>query len=346
MRVMKRAARLARIKELLEGRAGGYTTRELADLLEIHQRTIQRDLVDLQSELYVPLEETHGRWRVPKPERLQPLHLTLDEARALLVATRLFLRHSDHGDPDASGALTALARIMPQEVRRFVEAAAETIDRRQIDPDFARHISTVTRAWARRRVLRLSYRSAGKRRPAEVIVEPYFIEPSAAGYAVYLIAYSRTHRQIRTFKVERIVAAELLPEAFVLPDDFDIETLLKSAWGIVWGEGVHVRLRFSSEVAWRVKESRWHPTQQVVDLPDGGLELTMSVASMMELGRWVRSWGDKVEVLAPPDLRAELRQEALRLARLYSRPSKPQRRKASRKRQPQSPPDEQAALPA
>ncbi len=42
----------------------------------------------------------------------------------------------------------------------------------------------------------------------------------------------------------------------------------------------------------------------------------------MELGRWVRGWGDRVEVLEPASLREELRQEAVRLARQYSAPAK------------------------
>ena len=40
---------------------------------------------------------------------------------------------------------------------------------------------------------------------------------------------------------------------------------------------------------------------------------------MMEIGRWVRGWGDKVEVLAPLSLREELRDEAVRTARTVQR---------------------------
>lgn len=343
---MKRAARLTRLKELFENSARGFTTRELAETTGMHQRTLQRDIALLQSEMGVPLIEEHGRYSLPRPERLPPLRLNLQQARALLIAVRLFLRHSDHGDPDAAGALAQLARIMPEEVRGFVGAAAASIDHRGFSADFARNLQAVTQAWARRRVLRLSYRSAGKSRPAEVIVHPYFIEPSAAGYALYLIGWSRTHRQVRTFKIERIVSAEPMPESFELPDDFDIEQLLSSAWGIIWGEGVQVRLRFSRDVAWRVRESRWHPTQSLEDLADGGVEMRLTVASLMELGRWLRGWGDVVEVLEPASLREELRAEAVRLARLYSKPAKPAHRASKRASKPRAVPKEQGALPA
>jgi proteasome accessory factor B len=303
-------------------RHAGFTTTQLADATGMHVRSIQRDLITIQTEMGEPLMEDHGRWYLPRPERLPALELNLHEARALLIATRLFLRYSDESDPPAISAIEKLARILPPAVRTQVEAAAKSIERRTFDPAFSRNIATVTDAWARARVLRLSYRSAGRTRPREVIVQPYALEPSAAGFATYLIGYSETHASVRTFKIERIVSAEMLPRAFDLPESFDLDRLLSSAWGIIWGEGVQVQLRFTPDVAWRVRESNWHPSQQIELLPDGGCLLSISVASMMELGRWVRSWGDRVEVLAPASLREELRQEAVRLARQYSAPPK------------------------
>jgi len=324
----RRSVRLMQIKDLLKSRRAGFTVIELARQTGMHPRSIQRDLVVLQSEDGIVLTEDKGRYALSRPERLSPLDLSLQEARAILIATRLFLRHSDEGDPYAALALKKLAEIMPEGVRDQVRAAAESISQRKIDPVFSRNLGTITEAWARHRVLRLAYRSAGKSRSKEVIVEPYFLEPSAAGFATYLIGFSRTHDQVRTFKIERVVTAEKLPETFELPDGADIDSLLSSAWGIIFGEGCIVKLRFARDVTWRVKESRWHPSQEIEDLAGGGCILTVSVASLMEIGRWVRSWGDRVEVLAPPELREELRHEALRLARTYAAP--PTRAKKAR----------------
>jgi predicted DNA-binding transcriptional regulator YafY len=327
----RRSVRLNRIQEFLRAQPGGYTVRELARLTGVTPRSIQRDLLLLQSEAGVPLTESGRRYGVLEPERLSPMHLNLQEARALLLATRLFLRYSDEGDPFAASALRQLADVMPLPVRDQARAAAASLQRRPLDAEFSRHLGTITEAWARRRLLRMSYRSAGKLRAKEVIVEPYFLEPSAAGFSTYLIGYSRTHNAMRTFKVERIVSADMLPQAFDLPENLDVEELLSSAWGIIWGDGHLVKLRFTKDVAWRVKESRWHPTQTIEDTDDGGCILTLSIASLMEVGRWIRSWGDQVEVLAPIELREELRAEAIRLARLYAQPARlPSRRRVRR----------------
>ena len=317
MNPLRRSVRLIRLQELFQSRKAGWTTEELARATGVSQRSIQRDLLVLQWEEGLLLDEHDGRYSLQRQERLQPLELTLQEARAMLIATRLFMRYSDEQEPNATNALRKLAQIMPPAARAQVQAAADVLSNRPFDPDFTRNIATVTDAWARGRSLRLSYKSAGKSRPKEIVVDPYFLEPSAAGYSTYLIAYSRTHEQIRTFKVERIVSAEMLPQHFELPDGLEVDRLLSSAWGIIWGEGITVRLRFRADVSWRVKESRWHPSQSIEELPDGGCILSMSVASLMELGRWVRSWGDTVEVLEPQELRDVLRTEAQRLAKQY-----------------------------
>ena len=335
MTPQRRSVRLNRLQELFRGRKAGYTPHELARLTGVHVRTIQRDLLVLQSESGVPLTEEHGRYALLHDERLGPVSLNLQEARAILIATRLFLRHSDEGDPYAAAAIKRIAGIMPPGVREQVSAAGESLGTRPLDADFSRNLCAVTDAWSRRRVLRISYRSAGKSRSKEVIIDPYFLEPSAAGFATYVIGYSHTHGQVRTFKIERIVSADMLPQAFEMPADLSIDNLLGSAWGIIWGEGHVVKLRFAADVAWRVRESRWHPSQSLDEMDDGTCVLTITVASLMEIGRWVRSWGDRVEVLSPAALRDELRREAVALARTYAAPAKrarkPRPRRAARR---------------
>jgi predicted DNA-binding transcriptional regulator YafY len=56
-------------------------------------------------------------------------------------------------------------------------------------------------------------------------------------------------------------------------------------------------------VAHRVREAVWHRSQRVTELPDGRVELTVTVAGIVEIRPWILSWGDGVEVLEPPELR-------------------------------------------
>ena len=80
-----------------------------------------------------------------------------------------------------------------------------------------------------------------------------------------------------------------------------------------------MRLRFRAGTAAerRLRESTWHPTQEITDLPEGGCEWSAQVAEPQEMVPWVRGWGADVEVLEPEELRETIKHEAQRLARVY-----------------------------
>jgi proteasome accessory factor B len=81
---------------------------------------------------------------------------------------------------------------------------------------------------------------------------------------------------------------------------------------------VEVRLRFSPAAAPRVRESVWHHSQRLEDLPNGGCELSMHVGGIKEVRAWVLGWGADVEVLAPDALRDEVGDHARRMTAMYS----------------------------
>src|SRR4026208_1935585 len=101
MDAQTRSVRLTRLLELFRGSRTGYTVRELAQTTRMHVRSIQRDLKALQWEMNQPLIKKASRYVLEQAGHLGPINLTLHEARALLIATRLFLRYSDESDPHA-----------------------------------------------------------------------------------------------------------------------------------------------------------------------------------------------------------------------------------------------------
>src|SRR5690606_1435664 len=112
---------------------------------------------------------------------------------------------------------------------------------------------------------------------------PYFLEVSRSEPASYVIAFDDLRGALRTFKLERIVAAEALEGTYAIPESFDPYAHLAAAWGVMDDAEVEVRLRFTPAVASRVKESIWHHSQRVTDLPGGGCELLMRVGGTREM---------------------------------------------------------------
>jgi predicted DNA-binding transcriptional regulator YafY len=172
-------------------------------------------------------------------------------------------------------------------------------------------------------------------RTFERVVWPLFLEPSPLGHGVYLLAWDEKAGAVRAYRLERMQDAQLLPETFRQPEEFDVARHLAGAWGI-WGasqgDPVEVVLLFAPSVARRVQETTWHPSQELQQLPDGRIRLTLKVSSWLELRHWVLGWGEAVEVVEPAELRNSVRTAVASLARTYGVAQKPATRPGARAR--------------
>lgn len=318
---MNRSVRLAYLQCLFYRNPAGYSASELARLCEVSHRTINRDLEELAAEPFrLPFVQEDGwRWRLMEGHRftLPPVRLSLQEAAALYLAARLLDRLSDEPNPYVGRALLALANVLPTEVGQQIQRVASS-HLGEAGATFARVFEVITLGWATGRKVRIRHRALHGRNVHEYVVCPYLIEPSAVGYAAYVIGQASYFDAVRTFKLERILEAELLDETFEVPEAFRDAGLLSRAWGVMYGEEtVEVVLRFTPSVAGRVKESRWHASQRVEDCADGGCVLRVAVPHTLEMKPWIRGWGPDCEVLAPEGLREEIAGEMRRAADSY-----------------------------
>ena len=304
-----RLARLLSVASILYARGSGESgvpVTEIAGLTGMTTRTVYRDIKALEDELAMPIFQAgKGRYGIEKKYFLPPLHLSVPEAVVLFLASRLIARWSDAYDQAVVSAFTKLADLLPQPIARHVAATMLTVGQAELDDQFVRNFAHVAQAWADGRVVEFDYEPGeGERRKARV--HPYFLEPDAAGRSVYLIGFDETVQAMRTYKVERIRSSTLTTDRYQIPDDFDPDRWLAHSWGI-WSSDTtataHVVLRFEASVAHRVREAVWHRSQKVTELPDGRLELSVTVAGIVEIRPWILSWGDGVEVIGPPELR-------------------------------------------
>jgi predicted DNA-binding transcriptional regulator YafY len=304
-----RLARLLSVASILYSRGSGESgvaVAEIADLTGMTTRTVYRDIRALDEELGVPIFQAgRGRYGIERKYFLPPLRLSLPEAVVLFLSSRLIARWSDEYDQAVVSAFTKLADLLPQPIARHVAATMLRVGRADPNEPFTRNFATVAQAWADGRVVEFTYEPSGGE-PRRARVRPYFLEPDAAGRSVYLIGHDEAVDAMRTLKVERMRNVVLTTDRYEIPDEFDPDRWLAHSWGI-WSsdttEVAHVRLRFEAAVAGRVRESIWHRSQRLSELPDGRVELSLDVAGIVEVRPWILSWGDSVEVLEPPELR-------------------------------------------
>ena len=305
-----RLARMLRVVAVLRGHPEGIRPAEIARRTGVATRTVYRDLRALEEEVGVAVWSEGGLWGVVGEEFLPALKLTLDEAMAVVLSARLMVRYADKYDPDLAAAFEKLEEVLPQPLAQHVERTLDVLAQHARDEGFSERVHRLTRAWAERRVVTLDYepaRYAPESAARQAVVRPYLIEPSLQTHALYLIGWDETRDALRTFKVERIRDVALTPRTFELPEGDGVEGALRRAWDIIADQpATEVVLRFSPSVAARVQEATWHPTQRVAQDADGSLTWTATVAGTIEIRLWILSWGDDVEVLAPPELRKDV----------------------------------------
>ena len=318
-----KAGRLLQIEALLLAHPQGMTQAELARRLGVNRSTIHRCLPDLPGVVYVDEQQ---RWRIDRDAYLVQVRFNLHEALALHLAARLLAQRMERQNPNAAAAMRklslALDRLAPR-ISQQMRLSADMMDdeSRLQDPVYLGVLAEITRGWAAQRKLRIFHRHAESGRIRDYVLAPYFIEPNAIGQSTYVIGWREPPGAVRTFKIERIERAEVLDEAYELPPDLDLAGLLKNAWGIWFTERdpVEVALCFSQGVARRVGETRWHPSERVLELDDGSLLWRAQVAEPQEMLPWIRGWGADVEVLEPESLRLSIAAEIERMRGLYQR---------------------------
>jgi predicted DNA-binding transcriptional regulator YafY len=276
-------------------------------------------LLDLQTDLNVPITQNGNRYGILGGYTLPPIFFSLYEAMALFLTSRLALRQTDENNPHMQQALAKVATILPSPLAERLKLSVETIAGKKANPDFLRIFESVAIAWITQRRMKIHYLSLESEKTKEWLLEPYFVEMTGVGYSIYVVGHAvREGKEgIITFKLDRIKSAEVLETNFEIPPGLDIDKLLSSSWGIIWGEDTETKLRFSPRVTRRVKECIWHPSQLIEDLSDGGCIMKLSVSSTLEITPWIRSWGPDVEVLEPESLRLEFKTWAQQLYALY-----------------------------
>ncbi len=299
-----------------------WTTTELACEFGVDPATIFRNIALLEG-MGSPIEKEQDRRKgrrywIDKDRFLNRVRVTTHEATALYLAARLLSRMIDTGNRFVASALGKLAE--PLEVTapllsKHMRQAARAVHVQPEDTIEVEVFRMLALAWSENRKVRIAYRSIQSSIAAERVLSPYYIEPVEAEQAFYVLGHDSQSDRLRTFKLDRITAIELLPDRFQIPDDFDPLDQLRSAWGIMWAdEGraqERVILHFAPDIAREIKERYWHPTQRLADLPDGGCRFEVTVGHASELRRWIRRWGlHHVEVIEPRWLRDEFLAEA------------------------------------
>jgi proteasome accessory factor B len=319
------AARVHDIIRLIEARHG-MTVEELAEETGVTRRTVHRDMNAIHEAGYPLISEWENGQKVyrflTRFKDIPPVNFTLQE-----LATMYFLRSQSelfHGTPFAE-EMAAIFRkvrsVLPPRLAAHLERiAGVAIPLFQGRHDYSGHaeiIKQVRDALVHQNRLTVTYRASGRDHASVYSVDPYTLAFYKGG--LYLLGFAHNRNALRTFALDRIVAASIEKERFELPDEYQPEDRLRDAFGIVAEEAMEVRIRFSALVADAVRGRIWHPSQRFDDRDDGGIELTFVAGGKLEIVSWVLSYGEHAEIIAPVELRQMVTKAVSGLTAIYCR---------------------------
>ncbi len=299
-----------------------FSTPEIALNLGVSDDTALRYLQALEITGRLPVTKEGRFWVLMEGARLElplpAITLTLAEATALSIAGRLLSQLHDERNTHVTQALLKIIHALPQPVAAHQHTIVEMAKERQRNqPDRSAIFEALAIGWVTQRCVQLYY-TTSEGKSFQATFEPYMFEPTGIGHTIYVIGKCTPPGKLRTLKLERIEHAEVLKQKHFHAPNFDGPALLRSAWVIMFGEQepVTVRLRFSSRVVTRVKETLWHPSQHIRDTVDG-CDMTLQIGDTLEIENWIRGWGPDCEVLEPSYLREKMIEDIRRSARTY-----------------------------
>jgi proteasome accessory factor B len=290
-------------------------TSTLASELEVSVKSIQRDLDFMRDRLELPIEydaAKRGFHYTAEVTAFPTMHITEGELVALVIAEKALEQY--RGTQFEKPLLSAIRKIeqsLPDTISLNLADIESTISfRTRAEPILNLEIfDTLAKATAQRRQLELIYRKAGSRAGETRVVDPYHLANINGEW--YLFAFDHGRKDIRTFVPARVSAVKQTGKTFLRPQKFSLEKRLRDSFGVHSGEGqFDVVLRFDERVADYVREKKWHESQQLRELKNGGVELSLKLSSLIEIERWVLSWGGDVRVIKPRELADNIRAAA------------------------------------
>lgn len=316
----KKFSRLFYIIKLFEEQKRSWRTKEIAERLEINEDTANDYLNDLSFSGILPITREGGNWQVLEGGMIPHLELSLSypEAVSLYLAGRLLAQTQDEQNWHMTMALQKLVEALPPSLQEQQKTLLELLLFEDADrPNLSNIFQAIASGWVKHQSVRLTYAPV-RGKEFDCVFDPYLLEPSAIGRTIYVLGYSSVSKGPRTYKLERIKRAELTGKTFELSPDFKGAEQLQRAWIVMYSDEtpVCVRLRFSAAVTPRVRETRWHPGQDIT-LTRDGCEWTALIGDTLEIEPWIRGWGGECEVLEPPALRQTILSHVQRSMQVY-----------------------------
>lgn len=321
--MLSSSSRLLRVLSLLQTRShwGGA---ELAERLQVHPRTLRRD-IDRLRQLGYPIHASSGvagGYAFRAGQSLPPLLLDDEEALAVAIALQVAASGTVSGVEEGSlRALVKLEQVMPTRLRRRTGALRSAIVPLQRGGPTIGAGVLASLAVACRDQLQVGFNYRDMRGQSSVrTVEPHGLVHTGSRW--YLVAWDPARDDWRTFRIDRVEGAPSTGAHFTprAAPAGDLRAYVSGMLaGVQHGDEARVVLHRPREAMARIIPAS-AATLEAID--DTRCLMRCGAGqwdSLDSLAYWLMAMDVDFDVLEPPALQERLRAAAERLARNLAR---------------------------
>lgn len=207
---MRRADRLFQIIQLMRGRRRAVTARQIAEHLEVSERTIYRDIRDLVAS-GTPIEGEAGiGYSLRRAYDLPPLMFDADEVEALMLGARLVAAYGDANLRRAAASVVSKVEVvLPAQMKaRLAESSLFVAN---IDRGTNEDLLAIRVAIQSRQKLRIRYEDR-EGEGTERVIRP--LGAFFWGRRWTVTAWCELRQDVRNFRLDRIAEVEPTGDTF------------------------------------------------------------------------------------------------------------------------------------
>ncbi|GBR75221.1 protein containing WYL domain, partial [Candidatus Termititenax aidoneus] len=278
-------------------------------------RTIARDIETLkkqfQAEIFYDPKRNGYYYAAGREPLLQELTFTDGELLALLLIQRLLSRADQPTKNIFTRALNKIKMLAPDQTILSAENIGDllSVDFKISETENLNVYHTLLEALRRKVSVQVKYFEPQTKELVFCEIDPYHLRYNKSDW--YAAGFCHETQKIRILAAANIKHLKISGAKFRVPENFNAEELFSRAWFSDRKGTPAVKLRFAPRVSQWLGEKIWHPEQKTSVLPNGSLVLELPVEENSGILDWILSFGGKVEVLEPRELREAVQQEAL-----------------------------------
>lgn len=175
-------------------------------------------------------------------------------------------------------------------------------------PSNRRFLADIIQAIRDNYKLEIRYKSYRKTEEETFIIEPYFLKEFKRRW--YLYGYKGDADGPHMMALDRMIDVDIIPEEFTMPEEFLAEDYFRGIYGARVYPNMKremVKLKVYGTQVQYFRSLPLHSSQKEIEENDKYSVFTYFITPDYDFKQDVLSFGDKVEVLEPKELREEMR---------------------------------------